>query len=103
MPGIGHGDIYKYAIRTHDGRSLEKSDPVAFYSELRPKTASIVYQLPDFAWQDGGWMRKRPETNWLEQPLSIYEVHLGSWKRPTDGRPYFNYRELAHMLVDYAH
>ena len=82
---------------------IEKSDPVAFYAEVPPNSASVVFHLPDFPWQDGGWMRKRPETNWLEQPLSIYEVHLGSWKRPTDGRPYFNYRELAHMLVDYAH
>ena len=103
IPGVGHGDVYKYVLRTWDGRSLEKSDPYAFYAEVPPKSASVVFQLPEFPWQDSGWMRKRPETNWFEQPIATYEVHLASWKRPTDGRRYFNYRELAHMLVDYAH
>jgi 1,4-alpha-glucan branching enzyme len=103
VPGVKHGDAYKFAIRTHDGRLLEKSDPVAFYAEVPPKTASIVYQLPDFPWQDGGWMQKRAQTNSFEQPIAIYEVHLASWKRPKDGRRYFNYRELATQLVDYMH
>lgn len=103
VAGVGHGDVYKYAIRTRDGRYLEKSDPYAFYAEIPPRSASIVFDLDAFPWQDGAWMRRRSEINWLDQPLSFYEVHLASWKRPTDGRRYFSYRELAHMLVDYAH
>ncbi|HEV7999577.1 MAG TPA: 1,4-alpha-glucan branching protein GlgB [Planctomycetaceae bacterium] len=103
VPGVKHGDVYKYVLRTRDGRMLEKSDPVAFYAEVPPHSASIVYQLPDFPWQDGAWMHKRAHTNWFEQPISIYEVHLASWKRPKDGRRYLNYRELANQLVDYMH
>jgi 1,4-alpha-glucan branching enzyme len=103
VPGVKHGDVYKYILRTHDGRYLEKSDPVAFYAEVPPHSASIVYQLPDFPWQDGAWMHKRAHTNSFEQPIAIYEVHLGSWKRPKDGRRYLNYRELARELVDYMH
>lgn len=102
MPGIGHGDTYKYSIRTPTGHVVQKADPYAFYSEVPPKSASIVYDLSGFAWQDDAWLRRREATNWYEQPLAIYEVHLGSWKRPTDGRTYFNYRELARMLVDYV-
>jgi 1,4-alpha-glucan branching enzyme len=103
VPGMKHGDVYKYIIRTRDNRSLEKSDPVAFYAEVPPRTASIVYQLPNFPWQDGNWMQKRAHTNWFERPISIYEVHLGSWRRPKDGRRYLSYRELAQQLVDYTH
>jgi 1,4-alpha-glucan branching enzyme len=103
VPGVKHGDTYKYVLRTRDGRYLEKSDPVAFYAEVPPHSASIVYQLPDFPWQDGAWMHKRAHTNWFEQPIAIYEVHLASWKRPKDGRRYLNYRELAKQLVDYTH
>jgi 1,4-alpha-glucan branching enzyme len=103
VPGVKHGDAYKYMLRARDGRLLEKADPVAFYAEVPPHSASIVYQLPDFPWQDGAWMHKRAHSNWFEQPISIYEVHLGSWKRPKDGRRYLNYRELAQQLVDYMH
>ena len=103
LPSIGQGDTYKFGIRAHCGELLEKSDPFAFFAELPPKTASIVYDLSGFSWQDHSWMVAREATNWLERPLAIYEVHLGSWKRPGDGRTYFNYHELAHMLVDHAH
>ena len=102
MPGIGHGDAYKYSIRTKEGNVIEKADPYGFASEFRPKTASIVYDLGKFEWHDDGWLGHRRETNWFEQPIAIYEVHLGSWKRPADERDYFDYRELAHMLVDYV-
>jgi len=102
MPGIGAGDAYKFSIRTPSGHVVQKSDPYAFYCEVPPKSASIIYDLSGFTWLDDAWLRRREATNWYEQPVSIYEVHLGSWKRPDDGRPYFNYRELAHMLVDYV-
>ena len=86
-----------------NGEFFEKSDPYAFYSELRPKTASIVYNLENYPWQDQEWIEKREKTNWHDQPISIYEIHPGSWKRPTDGRQFFTYRELAKQLVDYVH
>ena len=100
--GVIPGTRYKYAVRTQSGHLLEKADPVAFYSEKRPHTASIVWSLRDFQWHDAAWLKRRAETDWLRAPVSIYEVHLGSWKRPRDGRTFFNYRELAHSLADYV-
>ena len=102
VTGICHGTTYKYAIRTREGKWVEKADPFAFAAEVPPKSASIVYDLGSFPWNDGFWMRNRATTNWLERPIAIYEVHLGSWKRPSDDRRYFSYRELAQMLVEYA-
>jgi 1,4-alpha-glucan branching enzyme len=101
--GIGLGDSYKYAVRTGSGEYLEKSDPYAFYAEHPPKTASIVYDLDRYQWQDNAWLQQRQDTDWFQKPIAAYEVHLGSWKRPEDGRRYFNYRELASLLVDYVH
>ncbi|WP_417378627.1 1,4-alpha-glucan branching protein GlgB [Gimesia sp.] len=102
MPGISSGDAYKFSLRGQNGEFFEKCDPYAFYSELRPKTASIVYDLENYPWQDDQWIQKRAETNWHDQPITIYEVHLGSWKRPKDGRQFFTYRELAKQLVEYV-
>ncbi|MCA9214491.1 MAG: 1,4-alpha-glucan branching protein GlgB [Planctomycetales bacterium] len=101
VPGIKAGSVYKFGIRTRDGKVLEKADPFAFQTECPPKSASIVCDLAGFDWQDSAWMSQRANTNWLEQPVSIYEVHLASWKRPTDRR-HFGYCELAHMLADYV-
>lgn len=101
IEGVQPGTHYKYAIRTHDDRIIEKADPVAFASELRPGTASIAWGLRELQWHDEEWLKVRRETNWLESPVSCYEVHLGSWKRPHDGRTFHNYRELAHLLVEY--
>lgn len=103
VPGMVEGATYKYSLRTHSGEIIDKSDPYAFAAELRPQTASVVRNLDGYSWQDADWMSRRPETDWLHAPISVYEVHLASWKRPTDGRDYFTYRELAHQLVDYAH
>ncbi len=102
LGGVGHGDEYKFGIQTAQGDLLDKADPFAFASEYRPQTASIVYDLNGFPWQDQTWLRAREASNWLERPVAIYEVQLASWKRPTDEREYFNFRELAHMLVDYV-
>ncbi|MCA9086387.1 MAG: 1,4-alpha-glucan branching protein GlgB [Planctomycetaceae bacterium] len=102
IKGVLPGTRYKYAIRTQSGNLLEKTDPVAFYHEMRPQTASIVWSLRDFQWSDDEWLQHRSQTDWLKAPVSMYEVHLGSWKRPHDGRTYFNYRELAHALADYV-
>jgi 1,4-alpha-glucan branching enzyme len=103
IPGMPEGTAYKYSIRTQAGDVIDKSDPYAFSAELRPNTASLVTNLENYKWQDSDWMTRRPETDWLHAPVAVYEVHLASWKRPKDDRPYFNYRELAHQLVDYAH
>jgi len=103
VAGIGTGEPYKFAIRTRSGDLLQKSDPVAFAAEHPPKTASLVWDLSGFPWQDDSWIHRRETTDPQRQPITIYEVHLASWKRPSDGRTYFNYRELAHMLVDYVH
>ena len=102
VPGMKHGDRYKYAVRTRQGHLLQKSDPYAFATEVPPKTASVVYELSGHVWKDEEWLRQRESSNWYEKPVSVYEVHLGSWKRPTDGRQFFNYIELATMLVEYV-
>lgn len=102
MPDIQHGECYKYSVRAQSGAMLEKADPAAFQSELRPKTGSIVCDLSGFEWHDGEWLEKRGQTNWLEQPVSIYEVHLGSWRRPDDGRDFFTWHELADQLIEYV-
>jgi 1,4-alpha-glucan branching enzyme len=81
---------------------MQKADPYAFCSEVRPKSASVVFDLGHYRWHDQPWIRRREMTNWYEQPISLYEVHLGSWRKPRDGRQFFNYRELAPMLVDYV-
>ncbi len=103
VPGIGSGEHYKYSLCSPTGEIIQKSDPYAFASEAPPKTASIVSPVLDgFDWQDGSWMERRRTTNWSQKPVSIYEVHLGSWKRPWDGRKYCSYQELAQQLVWYC-
>ncbi len=95
------GCLYKYEIITQFHERLVKADPFAFYSELRPNTASIVYPLKDYEWQDGHWMNRREKRNFLSEPAVIYEVHLGSWKKKENG-DYLTYRELAQELVPYV-
>lgn len=94
VPGIGAGERYKFRIQGSDGSWHEKADPMAFGTELPPATASVVVE-PSHAWQDAAWVEKRDATTWLDAPLSIYEVHLGSWRRGLD------YRELAEALADH--
>ncbi|MBI5098611.1 MAG: 1,4-alpha-glucan branching protein GlgB [Nitrospirae bacterium] len=103
IPGIKNGDRYKFHIvsRYHN-YSVDKGDPYAFYWEMPPKTASIVWNL-DYTWEDTGWMAGRHKNNSLNAPFSIYEVHLGSWRRvPEEGNRFLNYREIAHYLADYV-
>jgi 1,4-alpha-glucan branching enzyme len=102
LPGIQAGDVYKYRIkgRYNDYEQL-KCDPYAFRAEVPPKTASVVHRWEDYAWGDGAWMDSRARKNWLEEPISVYEVHLESWMRDAAGNP-LTYRELAHRLVEYA-
>src|SRR5262245_16216872 len=93
------GTAYKYAIRSDRG-TVAKADPFAFHAELPPRTASVVADLA-YEWHDDAWMRTRGEHQRLDQPISVYEVHLGSWARRDDGN-WCSYRELAARLVDYV-
>ena len=95
---VKKGFLYKYQIETSWGEKILKSDPYAFYSELRPHTASIVNGIPKFRWGDKKWLNNR-EIGYAK-PINIYEVHLGSWKKKEDGT-YYNYREIAELLVQY--
>ncbi len=104
MPGIGDGEPYKYELLGPDGQLLpQKADPLGFGAEHPPKTASVVRQLNGHDWTDAGWMSRRAALNRIDQPISIYEVHLGSWRRvPEDGHRPLSYREHAEQLVGYA-
>ena len=95
---IKKGNLYKYLIETSWGEKILKSDPYAFYSELRPQTASIINGKPKFRWSDKKWLNNR-EIGYAK-PINIYEVHLGSWKKKEDGT-YYNYKEIAELLVEY--
>lgn len=103
MPGVEHGTAYKYHIASrHNGYRVDKTDPYGFYHETPPKTASIVWDM-NYTWDDQVWMEKRARHNALDAPVSMYEVHLGSWQRQVeeDNRP-LSYRELASRLVEYV-
>ncbi len=104
IPGLSKGEMYKFEIKSKDGKDIfEKADPYAFYSEIRPKTASIVYDINHYQWNDAGWLDLRSRKNWLESPVSLYEVHLGSWMRvPEEDERYLTYRELAGRLIRYV-
>lgn len=97
--GVRKGALYKYVVHTRDGQALEKADPYGFLHEVPPATASIVWEL-DYEWGDAEWMATRREKNALSSPISIYELHVGSW-RHEDGRP-LSYRELAPRLTDHV-
>ncbi len=100
IPGKLVGEIYKYEIKAKSGQVFMKSDPYAFSSEVRPANASRIVDI-SYKWKDAAWMEKREKKNTDEQPMAIYEMHLGSWKRPTDGREFYNYRDIASLLADY--
>lgn len=124
IPGLGEGDCYKYEIKNQDGHIYEKSDPYGFYQEVRPKTASIVTALDNYNWNDQDWMEQRRHANPLTQPISVYEVHLGSWLHASSDEPaqlpngetvppvlvselkpgarFLTYRELAERLIPYV-
>lgn len=104
ISGITHGTLYKYAIASQYNRyRVEKADPYAFAGEIRPKSASKVWDLSGYAWGDGRWMKERSKHNAQDAPLSIYEVHLGSWMRvPKEGERWLTYREIAPKLAEYV-
>ena len=102
IPGIRSGDVYKYRVKSQYNASEQlKCDPYAFRAEVPPKTASVVHQWQNYQWQDSSWMETRANTDWLEAPISVYEVHLESWMRDSAGNP-LSYRQFAQTLVDYV-
>ncbi|MBX2875954.1 MAG: 1,4-alpha-glucan branching protein GlgB [Saprospiraceae bacterium] len=101
VPGIGRGELYKYAILAKDGRALEKGDPFALFWEIPPNTASIVWDL-EYEWQDQDWLKKRKDIAGLDKPYSVYECHIGSWRKKAGGTESLSYREMADDLVKYV-
>lgn len=103
IPHVSAGDLYKFEIKsTVQDAPLLKADPYAFKAELRPKTSSIVSELEGFKWTDSKWMSNRQKKQAQDQPISIYELHVGSWKRKIDnGEEFLSYRDLAKELVPY--
>ena len=103
VPGLSAGEIYKYRIKSRDGEVLDKADPYGFAAELPPRTGSVVADLNSYEWQDQQWLQQRAEVDQLNQPISIYEVHLGSWRRDHSRlHGWKDYRTLAHELVQYC-
>ena len=104
IPGLKTGEVYKYEIKDQKGHIILKADPYAFQSEVRPKTASVVADINAYLWHDQEWLEKRKETDPLKRPISVYEVHLGSWKRSAEeDNRFLTFKELAHQLVEYVH
>ncbi|WP_300979140.1 1,4-alpha-glucan branching protein GlgB [Flavobacterium sp.] len=102
IPNITKGTTYKYKIQSsNNGIVTEKADPFAFYCEKPPHTASVIWDL-DYKWDDDKWMKSRKEHNALDKPYSVYEVHLGSWKRHADDNSFLSYTEMAEDLVGYV-
>jgi len=103
LPGVGPGAHYKFEISGADGGLVEKSDPLAFFSQNGEQTASITWDLHNYTWGDAAWMGARAESDPYHEPLSIYEVHLGSWARkPEEGDRWLTYREFANSLLDHV-
>lgn len=102
IPNISNGVKYKYEIKSHNrGYQGEKIDPYCFYAERRPATASIVFDIDAYTWGDDAWMENRAKQDPMKQPMSIYELHLGSWKRKKETNAWLTYRELAAELIPY--
>ena len=102
VPKLSHGELYKYEIFGLDGhKAVLKADPQGFTCELRPKTASVIYRLSGYQWNDSEWMEARLEKQSTKVPISVYEVHLGSWLRRADEK-FLSYREIADKLVEYV-
>jgi len=104
VPGMGHGALYKYAIRPRGGGDwIQKADPYAFAAELRPNTASAVADLTVYSWGDSDWMKERARRDWMAAPIAVYEVHLSSWRRdPEQPDRFLTYREIADQLPQYV-
>jgi 1,4-alpha-glucan branching enzyme len=103
VPGIGQGALYKYSIKPRfSATRIDKADPFGFAAELRPRTGSMVWDLEKYKWADQEWIDHRSEHQAFTAPISIYEVHLGSWKRVPDTQGFLTYTDLAHQLAEYC-
>ncbi|HBA83851.1 MAG TPA: 1,4-alpha-glucan branching enzyme [Verrucomicrobia bacterium] len=103
IPSLQPGDLYKFEIKGQNDYLAQKADPYAFAAELRPRSASVVWDLNKYQWQDQEWVDRRKTTSWFEKPIAVYEVHLSSWRRvPEDQNRCMTYRELADTLVPYV-
>ncbi len=103
IPHLKPGDLYKFEIKGRDGFLAQKADPYAFAAELRPRTASMVWDIDHYTWGDQEWMQARRERDWLHEPVNVYEVHLGSWQRvDEEDNRWLTYRELAERLIPYV-
>ena len=103
IPGLPEGEVYKYEIKTMEGHILLKSDPYGYLGEVRPQSASVVHNIDRYDWSDSEWMSERQNKDLHQSPVSIYEVHLGAWRRRhEEGDRFLTYRELAHELVVYV-
>lgn len=101
ISGIKEKEVYKYEIHTRDNNIILKSDPYAYYSELRPNTASKIVSLDNYKWNDKEWMIERKSKEKYKQPLNIYELHLGSWRKKNNDN-FYNYREIADKIIEYV-
>lgn len=102
IPGLNEYDLYKFEIKTMENNVHTKADPYAFYCELRPKTASIVYDINKYVWSDEEWMQKRENSLLFDRPVAIYECHLQSWMRDPSTNYYISYKDIAPQLTAYV-
>lgn len=107
IPEVEDGSLYKYEIRKKNGELILKADPYAVVSQMRPETASVTYDIENYAWKDAAWIKARAKKNVVKEPISIYELHLGSWKKPVvegvdPGECFYTYKEVAPMVADYV-
>ena len=103
IPDVGEGELYKYFITTQSGEGIYKADPYATYAELRPGTASVIYDIRKIRWSDDKWLSDRAQQNHFQEPVAIYECHIGSWMKHPDGTKdgFYTYREFADRIVEY--
>lgn len=102
IPDVEQGSFYKFEIKIKSGETFLKADPYGFGAELRPNTASVIRNIHNFRWDDDEYMKARKQMHKEENPMSVYEIHLGSFRKPEDGRCFFNYREIAPMICKYV-
>lgn len=102
IPGVKAGDCYKFEIKAKGGLTFLKADPYAFGQQFRPDSASVVRDINGFKWEDSKWMKNRAKVQAEDEPINVYEIYLGSFAKPDDGRDFYNYRELAPKVIEYV-
>ena len=102
IPGLAPGEKYKFKVNDAHGNIIEKTDPYGFFSEIPPRTASVVTDLTEYKWNDKDWIKQRETEDQLSKPISVYELHPGSWQKDDEGNSWLNYRDLAERVVKYC-